>query len=519
MAFSLSPHRFHNDLDQLKRQARELHTAWLAADPGSLALIAEHYHGAAPIRPLLADAQLVLARARGHSSWASLRQHVQDVVSLRDAADRGDEAAVATIISAKPALATEAEFGKLVGRLAERSVHHRAQFHRIAKTLVDGGARCSIWSAARAGLAETVAQLLDESPDLLEAHDDQGRTAMQRAALVYGFHSQCADVVELLIARGATVDLHSACAYAMLDRVRTLLATDPTAALRRAQGSQPLNWAVRPRGKLSANPRQDALAIIATLLDAGADIEDRDLDENSMTPLHHVAEWGNEPAMAELLLSRGANLNAVDESGWMPIDYAANRRRTEMERYLRSVGAAELPVAFDGRFGESLEAIHNAAAKGELATVRELLGAHPGIATARRKSGDTPLHHAAHDGHTEVARALIEAGADVNAIAANPYGHGVLHGAAERQLETTRLLIEHGADVHLRNIRSDQTPLHFNARCGNMPAIAELLIAQNADVNAADKLGRTPLDYALLRNHPRVAEVLIKHGGQSNVKT
>ena len=46
--------------------------------------------------------------------------------------------------------------------------------------------------------------------------------------------------------------------------------------------------------------------------------------------------------------------------------------------------------------------------------------------------------------------------------------------------------------------------------------IAELLIAAGADVNAKDELlGRTPLDWAISRNHIEIADLLRKHGAKT----
>ena len=46
--------------------------------------------------------------------------------------------------------------------------------------------------------------------------------------------------------------------------------------------------------------------------------------------------------------------------------------------------------------------------------------------------------------------------------------------------------------------------------------IAELLIAEGADVNAKDEiLGRTTLDEAIFSNHSEIADLLRKHGGKT----
>ncbi|MDP6679999.1 MAG: ankyrin repeat domain-containing protein, partial [Verrucomicrobiota bacterium] len=45
--------------------------------------------------------------------------------------------------------------------------------------------------------------------------------------------------------------------------------------------------------------------------------------------------------------------------------------------------------------------------------------------------------------------------------------------------------------------------------------IAELLIAEGADVNAKDNRGVTPLDWAILLKKTATADLLRKHGGKT----
>ena len=61
--------RSRPDLDQLKRQAKELLDAFRAGDPESTREVGAHYRHAEPSTLALHDAQLVLARAHGFDSW------------------------------------------------------------------------------------------------------------------------------------------------------------------------------------------------------------------------------------------------------------------------------------------------------------------------------------------------------------------------------------------------------------------------------------------------------------------
>jgi len=59
------------------------------------------------------------------------------------------------------------------------------------------------------------------------------------------------------------------------------------------------------------------------------------------------------------------------------------------------------------------------------------------------------------------------------------------------------------------------TPLHEAALWGHNE-VAELLIANGADVNAKNDDGRTPLDSAIKDKHTEIAALLRKHGGKTS---
>jgi hypothetical protein len=99
--------REHPDLDQLKRQAKELLEAYGAGDADAVAEVNAHYRSADPEKFALHDAQLVLARSYGFDSWPKLKAYV-DGVSVRrlaDSARAGDLAQVRALLKVRPELA------------------------------------------------------------------------------------------------------------------------------------------------------------------------------------------------------------------------------------------------------------------------------------------------------------------------------------------------------------------------------------------------------------------------------
>ena len=89
--------------------------------------------------------------------------------------------------------------------------------------------------------------------------------------------------------------------------------------------------------------------------------------------------------------------------------------------------------------------------------------------------------------------------------------------------ELIKRLIESGINVSAKEKTTGQTPLHYAAKNYHME-IAELLIANGADVNEMCAQGFTPLDYLELDNKVWVSDgknlkeemikLLRKHGGK-----
>src|SRR5262249_9247452 len=94
----------HPDLDQVKRQAKELLGAFRSSDERALSEVHAHYHDADPLSFALHDAQLVLARAYGFESWPKLKAAVEGIAARRlvDAVRADDVAEAREILKMRP---------------------------------------------------------------------------------------------------------------------------------------------------------------------------------------------------------------------------------------------------------------------------------------------------------------------------------------------------------------------------------------------------------------------------------
>ena len=92
----------------------------------------------------------------------------------------------------------------------------------------------------------------------------------------------------------------------------------------------------------------------------------------------------------------------------------------------------------------------------------------------------------------------------------------------EENIEAVKKTLADGADVNAMGGLREWTLLHETANLGHKE-IAELLIANGADVNAKDQNGRTPLDGFMLKANAgfdaafkETADLLRKHGGKTS---
>jgi ankyrin repeat protein len=184
--------------------------------------------------------------------------------------------------------------------------------------------------AIKAGEFERVKAMVSADPTLIDARSRTGDSAILTAV----YHRQ-KEIVNLLVARGATLSIFEACAAGEVERAERLLHERAGGAAGAAgindysaDGWTPLHLAAF-----------FGHAKIAELLIAhGVDVTARSRNTNGNTPLH-AALAGNHTFVAAVLIGHGADVNAADAQGWRPLHLAAANNNMDAIEALLAQGA------------------------------------------------------------------------------------------------------------------------------------------------------------------------------------
>jgi uncharacterized protein len=188
----------------------------------------------------------------------------------------------------------------------------------------DASSEEAIFHAIRSGDQSRVESLLDSNPSSANATDTQGLSAL----IVATYYGQ-ANIVDLLLARGANDDLFAATARGDRLAVEQLLRAHPE--LINDYSSD--GWSA-----LALAAHFGRLEIAQILLDRGANPNAVSRNLNANTPLH-AAVAGNQREAVVLLLQHRANVNAIDSGGWTPLGLAAHDGRGPIIEILLATGA------------------------------------------------------------------------------------------------------------------------------------------------------------------------------------
>jgi ankyrin repeat protein len=468
----------HPNLDQLRRQAKELLAAFREGDADAVAEVRVRYRDADRERFALHDAQLVLARSYGFDSWPKLKAYVDGVTVRRlvEAVRANDVSAVESLIDARPEVANM--------QVAEDDEH------------------CAIHHA-----------VLVRSPEMVRLLMRRGADA--RAGIYPHRDATCA----IVIAKDRGYD----------DIVAIILEEE---AKRRQPKKEKAKAAERQESELTAAVTANRTELLAELLAKG-------LDPNEPTRLEHVdgavLSFGNplhycathgKLAMARMLLEAGADPNLHIYAGGSAVNGAYRSGNAEMIALLESYGGVVdgINIGLLGLEDRARQMLDDDA-MGRL-DPKAFGGSGPDKAIA-----DDLLWGAAGAGHTEIVRMCLaridrppEAAYWYNMLR-EPMYIGMRRSKAERKamLECFRLILER-ADPSVHGDRSrdwmgGRTLLHdLSAERHEMPpedrvAIATMLLDGGARLDIRDDLlESTPLGWACRWGRIELVRLLLDRG-------
>ena len=233
------------------------------------------------------------------------------------------------------------------------------------------------------------------------------------------------------------------------------------------------------------------------------------MDDTGATALHHAASGGYDD-IVQLLLSKGASIEAGTKYNDTPLHLAAYNDRTSTMGLLLSKGALIGATNEDNN-----TPLHGAAQHGHTSIVELLLSKGASIEVTN-KYNNTPLHLATLFGYTSIVELLLSKGAPTEVT--NKYNNTPLHHAARfGHTSTVKLLLSKGASIEATN-KDNYTPLHRAAQSGHTSIrVVELLLSKGASIEATDKDNNTPLHCAAQSGHISTVELLLSKGASIEV--
>ena len=267
----------------------------------------------------------------------------------------------------------------------------------------------------------------------------------------------------------------------------------------------------------------------------------REVIEEGLSPLHVAAKLG-QLHQIHVLISTGADVNAVDRHGRIPLMLAFNEQLVHMECVQTLVndssflnqqvtdGATALHMACyfghhnlveyllakgaDARISdeEGRLPIHWATHPHNPKSIQYIVNRHPHIVHATDDANMTPLMWAAYHDQIACVSLLLSLGAEVEEkdIEGKTANHWAVHTDSAKCLRRLLKLESTFFKDH-----KGKTVLHQAAETGSIPAMKAVLSLRRDAVCDLDKQGRTPLHWAAVSDQVEACKYLLDRGADA----
>ncbi|KAH8379366.1 hypothetical protein KR009_004439, partial [Drosophila setifemur] len=262
--------------------------------------------------------------------------------------------------------------------------------------------------------------------------------------------------------------------------------------------------------ELSLTLEDPDFKISSTLLSMGAD-PNTIKSETGDSLLQVFANNGQLGEGAAIFLTDFANLDHINLRGLTALHIAAFKNMPNLVKKLllnnASCNLQSIESGYKSFIHMAVEA-NSINALEALVEIKSTLHDIPDF-NSKDNNGDTPLSLCLALNRTELVSILIQGGADVNAK--NKDNMTLLHQSIlNRDSETSLFLLEQGADFTVPTGDQDSS-LQLSIEY-NLPRVVDALCTRGTSLSPSDNKGVAPLWTALQLGHDDVAQILVRHG-------
>lgn len=500
-------------LEQYKKQAKDLVKAFRKGSEEMMKRV-QTFHLKAMGLPIseiaglkfsICDAQLVLAREHGFTSWAKFKQEIERVTQT-------NPEAIDVLMPQFVELVREGEAEDVDAFL---NAHPELDEH-IDDPVMSFDSPPILFAVGRDN-REMVRVLLDHGADI--------NAKSQWWAGGFGvLENANAEFLPELIERGAVIDVHAAAKLGDLDRLRELIEADAELVhARGGDGKLPLHY---------ASTRE----VIDYLLDNGAEIDARDLDHESTAAQYAVSE---DLEICQYLVERGATpdifmacmigdvalVKRVLDDDPNALQDRVNRGKFKLKNssgghqylYAKGLGftAHPLQVAADQGHRDVFDLLLEQSSEkerflfhciqAEEGAVKHMLKDYPDLISSLGADESRLISDMAWEHKTDSVRVMLNAGFDVNTRGsqkATPLDRAAYRGFKD----LVELILKYDSDLEAKN-EFGSTPLiacihgsvHFRDRRGDYPGTVEALIRAGAKL--PENVGGSEAVQVVLRHY------------------